>query len=385
MDLKVAKKLSSSPGMTIPFHKPFLPCADLVCPAVKAALSNPDVTLESARMTLQKVIGHDAILTTSCTHALETMALLLDLQPGDEVILPSFTFVSTANAFALRGAKLVFADIERETMNLDMDQVLDLVSPNTKAVVLMHYGGVSCNWEKAGDLPEHITVLEDAAHAIGASYKGQVLGTLGDAGAWSFHHSKNIECGEGGALFIKDHEWWERAEEIVVKGTNKPNFDRGRVDAYTWQRLGSSYGMSGVQAAILGQALKYVRETTQRRKAIWRKYHDELQQLGTRGIELQNDAVIEEANGHIFFIKCRDEEDRTGLMTHLKDGGISAYFHYLPLHLSVAGKKYGSAPLGCAITESEASRLLRLPIYPDLAEAEQTYIIDQVKRYYARH
>jgi dTDP-4-amino-4,6-dideoxygalactose transaminase len=371
--------------MTIPFHKPFLPYADLVCPAVKEALSKPDVALSAARMAFQNVNGHDAILTTSCTHALETMALLLNLKPGDEVILPSFTYVSTANAFALRGAKLVFADIEKDTMNVDMDQVLALVSPNTKAVVLMHYGGVSCNWGKAGDLPKHIKVLEDAAHAIGATYEEQTLGTLGDAGAWSFHHSKNIECGEGGALFIKDHEWRKRAEEIVVKGTNKPSFDREEVDAYTWQRLGSSYGMSGVQAAILGPALKYVPEVTQRRKAIWRKYHDELQQLGTRGIELQDKGVIEEANGHIFFIKCRDEEDRTGLMTHLKDGGISAYFHYLPLHLSVAGRKYGSAPLGCAITEREASRLLRLPIYPDLTEAEQTYIIDQVKRYYAGH
>ena len=268
-------------------------------------------------------------------------------------------------------------------MNIDMDQVHKLVGPNTKAVIMMHYGGVSCDWQKVEDLPNHIKVLEDAAHAIGATYQGQALGTLGDAGAWSFHHSKNIECGEGGALFIKDEERKCVAKEIVVKGTNKPSFDRGEVEAYTWQRLGSSYGMSGVQAAILGHALKYVPEVTQRRKAIWRKYHDELQELVARGIELQDQTLIEEANGHIFFIKCRNEADRKGLMAYLNERGISAYFHYLPLHLSPAGKKYGIAPLDCPNTEIEASRLLRLPIYPNLTEAEQAYIIDQIKTYYA--
>lgn len=285
-----------------------------------------------------------ALLTTSCTHATEMAALLADIQPGDEVIMPSYTFVSTADAFVLRGAKVVFVDIRPDTMNINENLIEDAITEKTKAIVPVHYAGVSCEMDTIIDIARryNLLVIEDAAQGIMSSYKGKLLGSIGDYGCYSFHETKNLSMGEGGALLIKDCTNIERAEIIREKGTNRSKFFRGEIDKYTWVDAGSSYLPSELNAAYLWAQMEQAEKINSDRLRIWKKYYDSLGSLADFGkIELP---VIPEGcihNGHMFYIKVKDIEERTALIQYLYDRNIKAVFHYIPLHTSPAGRLYG--------------------------------------------
>lgn len=376
--------------MKVPFHKifapPFSPELDMV------TLRQPGFHRQRTRSLLKAILKTQEIyLTPSCTHAMEAIALAMNLKPGDEVIVPSFSFVTTASAFALHGAKIVFADIEPGTMNIDIAHAGRLITSRTRAMVVMHYSGVACHMEEAAKIcrENDIFLIEDAAHSIGATWtdsndKKQALGTIGDAGAWSFHHTKNVQCGEGGALHINHPTLKKRLNLILEKGTNRHDFQARKVDHYEWVTLGSSYTMSDVSAAWLEYELGFIEKITARRKFLWSRYHDALTQIQRDYFTLPNLTSIQESNGHIFYIHCRDAEMRTQLISHLDENGISAYFHYPALHLSPAGKKYGSAPLGCPNAEKWSDSLLRLPIYPDLTEVEQDGVTAQIGLFFKK-
>lgn len=323
--------------------------------------------------------------TSSCTHALEAIALAMDLQVGDEIIVPSFTYVTSASAFALRGATLVFADVEPDTMNIDLDEVALLITPKTKALLVMHYAGLCCDMDRALSLcAEHqILLIEDAAHGIGATFRDQALGSVGDAGTLSFHHTKNIQCGEGGALHCAHPHLLYKLQKVLNKGTNRTEFDAGKVDFYTWVELGSSSTLSDLSAAWLLSELALLEKTTMERRAMAQVYIDGLSSLQEKEVLLPGTRSYGENNGHIFFLKTRNSKERPELIRFLHEKGISAYFHYSPLHLSPAGQKYGTTPRSCDITTEHAERLVRLPIYPGLARAEQEYIIDQIHQFYS--
>ena len=327
-----------------------------------------------------------ALLTTSCTHATELAALLLDIKEGDEVILPSYTFVSTADAFVLRGATAVFVDIRPDTMNIDETLIEDAITDRTRAIVPVHYAGVGCEMDTIMDIARRhgLTVVEDAAQGIMSTYKGRALGAIGDFGCYSFHETKNYSMGEGGALLIQDERYVERAEIFREKGTDRSKYYRGQVDKYRWQDYGSSYLPSDMNAAYLYAQLEMADEINDVRLSRWNQYARLLKPLADTGrISLP---VIPEGcvhNAHMFYIKTRDMDERTALIDHLKAHDIMAVFHYIPLHSAPAGVKYGRFHGEDRYTTSESERLLRLPMYYKLTEDEVTYICDQVTSFYA--
>lgn len=335
----------------------------------------------------EKTNSAGVLLTTSCTHATELAAILCNIQAGDEVIMPSYTFVSTADAFVLRGAKAVFVDIRPDTMNIDENLIEAAITERTKAIVPVHYAGVSCEMDKIMELAGkyHLHVIEDAAQGMMASYKGQQLGTIGDIGCYSFHETKNYSMGEGGAILLKDGAMLEEAEIIREKGTNRSKFFRGQIDKYTWVAAGSSYLPSELNAAYLWAQLLRADEINDNRMASWRRYYEELSELARTGcIELPH--VPEECchNAHMFYIKARDLQERTRLISYLKENGVMAVFHYIPLHTAPAGQKYGEFRGEDRYTTRESERLVRLPLYYGLSEQDQSKVIDTIKRFYGR-
>ena len=325
------------------------------------------------------------LLTTSCTHATELAALLTDIKEGDEVIMPSYTFVSTADAFVLRGAKAVFVDIRPDTMNIDEKLIEDAVTERTRAIAPVHYAGVGCEMDVIMDIADrhHLMVVEDAAQGIMASYKGKALGTFGDFGCFSFHETKNFSMGEGGALLIRDERYIEKAEIYREKGTDRSKFYRGEIDKYRWQEYGSSYLPSDMNAAYLYAQLEMAEEITEVRMARWKQYRELLQPLADDGrIELPYIPSHCEHNGHMFYIKTKDIEERTRLDVFLKERGVHAVFHYIPLHTAPAGQKYGRFHGEDRYTTKESERLFRLPMFYKLTEDEVTYITEQVTAFY---
>ena len=325
------------------------------------------------------------LLTTSCTHATELAALLTDIKEGDEVILPSYTFVSTADAFVLRGATAVFVDIRPDTTNINEKLIEDAVTERTIAIAPVHYAGVGCEMDTIMDIANrhNLVVVEDAAQGIMASYRGKALGTFGDFGCFSFHETKNFSMGEGGALLIRDGQYIERAEIFREKGTDRSRFYRGEIDKYRWQDYGSSYLPSDMNAAYLYAQLELADEITGTRVARWNQYRELLQPLADEGkIELPYIPPHCEHNGHMFYIKTKDIEERTRLDAFLKERGVHAVFHYIPLHTAPAGQKYGRFHGEDKYTTKESERLFRLPMFYKLTEDEVTYITEQVKAFY---
>ncbi|MFN3981620.1 MAG: dTDP-4-amino-4,6-dideoxygalactose transaminase, partial [Caldilinea sp.] len=325
-----------------------------------------------------------ALLTTSCTDALEMAALLLQLQPGDEVIVPSFTFVSTANAFVLHGARPVFIDIRPDTLNLDETQLERFISSRTRAIVPVHYAGVGCEMESICAIAANhdIAVVEDNAHGLFGKYRGQYLGTFGAFATQSFHETKNFICGEGGALLINDPVYSERAEIIREKGTNRSRFYRGQVDKYTWVDIGSSFLPSDLLAAFLFAQLEARTEIQTKRKRIWEYYWNHLDDWAPAlGIRLPIIPEHCEQPYHMFYLLLPTLDDRQALIAHLKSCGILSVFHYLPLHLSEMGRRFGGKEGDCPVTEEMSDRLLRLPFYNDLTEADQSRVVSALKEF----
>ena len=325
------------------------------------------------------------LLTTSCTHALEMSALLSNIVPGDEVIMPSYTFVSTADAFVLRGAKIVFVDIRPDTMNIDEKLIEDAITERTKAIVPVHYAGVSCEMDTILKIAEKykLLVIEDAAQGVMSYYKGKALGSIGDYGCFSFHETKNYTMGEGGALLIKDKKNILEAEIIREKGTNRSQFFRGQIDKYTWMDKGSSYLPSEINAALLYAQLEEAEDINGKRKKLWDLYYKLLAPLAKSGrISLPN--VPKECihNGHMFYIKVKDIEERKLLITHLKKNGVMAVFHYIPLHSAPAGRMFGRFHGEDKYTTSESERLLRLPMYYDLSFDEVRKIVKIINEFF---
>lgn len=368
------------------------PCAEKAMDYIRECVKNQKICgdgpyTKKCNEWIEKKTGTaKCLLTTSCTHATELAALLLpDIGPGDEVIMPAYTFVSTADAFVLRGAVPVFVDIRPDTMNMDEKLIEDAVTERTKAIVPVHYAGVACEMDTIMDIAarHHLAVIEDAAQGIMATYKGKALGTIGDFGCFSFHETKNYSMGEGGALLIRDEGNVEEAEIIREKGTNRSKYYRGQIDKYTWINYGSSYLPSDMNAAYLYAQLEIAEEINDARLAIWRRYYDNLQPLAQAGrIELP---VVPEGcvhNGHMFYIKAKDIEERTALIEYLKQNEIHAVFHYIPLHTAPAGLKFGRFHGEDRYTTRESERLLRLPMYYGLELEQVDYICDTLRKFY---
>jgi dTDP-4-amino-4,6-dideoxygalactose transaminase len=319
-----------------------------------------------------------AFVTSSCTHGLEMAALLLNLQAGDEVIVPSFTFVSTANAFALRGVRIVFADVRQDTLNLDETQLESLITPRTKAIVPVHYAGIGCEMDAILAIARQhgIAVVEDNAHGLFGKYKGRWLGTFGELATQSFHETKNITCGEGGALLINDERFVERAEIIREKGTNRSRFFRGQIDKYSWVDVGSSYVMSDILAAFLYAQLEVWENIQARRRSIWQRYQAGLADWClSKGVRMPVVPPHCEQAYHMYYLLLPALEVRQKLIAHLKACGILAVFHYLPLHLSEYGRRWGGKIGDCPVTEDASDRLIRLPFYNMLDESTQARVI----------
>jgi dTDP-4-amino-4,6-dideoxygalactose transaminase len=332
---------------------------------------------------LERELGaQKALLTTSCTHALEMSALLLDIKPGDEVILPSFTFVSTANAFVLRGAKPVFVDVRPDTLNLDEKLIERKITQRTKAIVLVHYAGIGCAMNEMMALAKsrNIAVVEDNAHGIFGSYEGRLLGTFGCLATLSFHETKNFTCGEGGALLVNDPELCARAEIIREKGTDRSRFFRGLVDKYTWVDVGSSYLPSDVLAAFLLAQLEAKDRIQSHRQRIWHAYDRSLADWArAHGVTRPTVPAGCEQSYHMYYLLMPSLEARQDLIAYLNERSINAVFHYLPLHLSAMGQRFGGKTGDCPVTEDISDRLIRLPFFNDFSEDEQTYVIDAVR------
>lgn len=326
-----------------------------------------------------------SLLTTSCTHALEMAAILVDINPGDEVIAPSYTFVSTVNAFVMRGAKIVFVDIRPDTMNIDENLIEAAITKKTKVIIPVHYAGVSCDMDRIKEIAKKYSlyVIEDAAHGVMSTYKGKPLGTIGDLGCYSFHETKNYSMGEGGAILIKNIKFLERAEIIREKGTNRSQFFRGYVDKYTWVDIGSSYIPSEINAAYLYAQLEEASKINNDRLNIWNTYYKRLRDLALEGfIELPYIPEECKHNAHMFYIKCKNMEERSKLIKYLSNHGVMAVFHYVPLHSSRAGLKYGRFHGDDTYTTEESEKLLRLPMYFGLEEKKVNQIIKNVFEFY---
>ena len=333
------------------------------------------------RFDCQKVL-----LTTSGTTALDMAALLCDLQPSDEVILPSYTFSSTATAFVLAGAKLVFVDIRPDTMNIDENKIENAITSRTKVIVVMHYAGVACEMDTIMDIAKrhNLKVVEDAAQAVMSTYKGKALGTIGDFGCYSFHETKNYSMGEGGALLINKPEYNERAEILREKGTNRAKFFRGQVDKYTWVDFGDSYLPSELNAAYLWAQLEQADEINNNRLATWNTYYDALKYLEEMGkLELPHIPAECTHNAHMFYVKLKNLEERTKFIAYLKEHDILSVFHYIPLHSAPAGQKFGHFHSEDVFTTKESERLARLPMYYGLSEGDQGVVIETIKSYFA--
>ena len=326
-----------------------------------------------------------SLLTTSCSTALDMAAILADIQPGDEVILPSFTFVSTANAFVLRGAQLVFVDIRPDTQNIDEKLIEAAITDKTKVIAPVHYAGIGCEMDAIMDIADrhNLIVIEDAAQGVMSTYKGRALGSIGDYGCYSFHETKNYSMGEGGSLLIRDAENIEKAEIIREKGTNRSVFLRGQVDKYTWVGMGSSYLPSELNAAYLYAQLEMADEINNQRTACWNRYYEKLAALAESGkIELPYVPAECEHNAHMFYIKAADLDERTALIKFLKDNEVNAVFHYVPLHSAPAGNQFGRFHGEDKYTTNTYERLLRLPMYYGLKLEDVDYICDKIKAFY---
>jgi dTDP-4-amino-4,6-dideoxygalactose transaminase len=320
-----------------------------------------------------------ALLTHSCTSALDLAALMLDLKPGDEVILPSYTFVSTANAFVLRGAVPVFVDVREDTLNIDEILIEAAITPRTRAIVPVHYAGVCCEMDSIVTIARrhNLRIVEDAAQAIMASYKGRAPGAIGDLGSFSFHETKNIHSGEGGSLLVNDPELVLRAEIMREKGTDRGRFFRGEVDKYTWQDVGSSFLPNEITAAFLWAQLEEAERITSERLSVWNRYHEMLASLEQDGL-LRRPIVPADCqhNGHLYYILLRSEDERQRVLDGLKNNGIGAVFHYVPLHSSPAGRRFGRAHGDLPLTTALSGRLVRLPMWVGLSEAQQQRVCD---------
>jgi dTDP-4-amino-4,6-dideoxygalactose transaminase len=377
--------------MKIPFNKPTAVGAELANIAdalARGHLSGDGYYTRRCHRWLEQRLGcRRALLTHSCTGALDMAALLCDVGPGDEVIMPSYTFVSTANAFALRGAVPVFVDIRADTLNIDERLIEAAITPRTRAIAVVHYAGVACEMDAIMALAQrhNLLVVEDAAQALLATYKSRNLGTLGHLGCISFHETKNLISGEGGALLINDERFAARAEIIREKGTNRGQFFRGEVDKYTWVDLGSSYLPSELVAAFLDAQFAHAEAVIARRRAIWERYHAELSGLGAAGlIGLPCRGYSDrEANGHLFHVLADTLQTRSALAAHLKSRDILSVFHYVPLHSSPAGRKFGRASGKLTVTDAVADRLLRLPLYFSISDTDVDSVINAVKEFFA--
>lgn len=366
----------------IPFNKPYMTGKELSC--IKDAHANGVLAGDGAftkrcNQWLEDTTGaQKALLTHSCTAALEMAALLLDISPGDEIIMPSYTFVSTANAFVLRGGVPVFVDIRADTLNLDETLIEAAITPRTRAIVPVHYAGVACEMDTILDIARrhHLKVVEDAAQGIMASYKGRALGSIGDLGAYSFHETKNVICGEGGALLVNDPAMALHAEIIREKGTDRSRFFRGQVDKYTWQEVGSSFLPGEITAAFLWAQLEDAQIITAHRLVNWEHYHAALAPLEAQGL-LRRPIVPMNCrhNAHMYFILLAPYIDRQAVLGGLKSHEIFAVFHYVPLHSSPAGKRYGRPHGSLAITNSMSDRLVRLPLWVGLTGAQQDRVV----------
>lgn len=372
----------------IPFNRPLMVGNELeyMTQAVQAGhISGDGPFSKRCHAFLEQALGvPKALLTTSCTHALEMAALLLDIQPGDEVIVPSFTFVSTVNAFVLRGARPVFADIRPDTLNLDETRLEALITPRTKAIIVVHYAGVGCEMDRVMDIAARhgVPVIEDNAHGLFGMYQGRYLGTFGALATQSFHETKNFQCGEGGALLINDPQYAERAEILREKGTNRSRFFRGQVDKYTWVDIGSSYLPSDLLAAYLYAQFEARDAIQARRKQIWETYDEALQGWAAeRGVGLPVVPPHCQQAYHMFYLLLPSLDVRQALIEHLKARGILAVFHYLPLHLSEMGLRFGGQPGDCPVTEDISDRLLRLPFYSTLEPGEQALVVEALRAF----
>jgi dTDP-4-amino-4,6-dideoxygalactose transaminase len=379
--------MSTSLPTAIPFNKPYLsgPETRYIEEAVRSGkISGDGLFTKRCHAFFEQRFGFPKVLlTTSCTDALEMAAILLNLQPGDEVIMPSYTFVSTPNAFGLRGARIVFADSSADNPNVDARTLASLVTPRTRAIVPVHYAGIACDMDVIGAVAQQhgLAVVEDAAQAIDSYYKGRPLGSLGDLAAFSFHETKNIISGEGGMLVVNDVRYAERAEIIREKGTNRSSFFRGEVDKYGWVDIGSSFLPSDIIAAFLWAQLEHLDQIQERRTVIWQRYYEALQPLKKQGVGLPLIPDYATNNAHIFYIVCTSLEERTALLAVLKAQNILAVFHYLSLHKSAfytAHNPTSHLPWADHYTDC----LLRLPLYYELSETEQNRVIDTVRRFY---
>lgn len=367
------------------------PCVGQEIEYIKEAINNKKIcgdgvfTKKCNSWMEERFNAQKVLLTTSGTTALDMAMLLCDLQPGDEVILPSYTFSSTATSAVLAGAKLVFVDIRPDTMNIDENKIEKAITDRTKVIMVMHYAGVACEMDKIMDIAKqhNLIVVEDAAQGVMSTYKGKALGTLGTFGCYSFHETKNYSMGEGGALLINDSKFNERAEILREKGTNRAKFFRGQVDKYTWVDFGDSYLPSELNAAYLWGQLEYADLINEYRLKIWNKYYQELKLLEEKGkIQLAYIPEMCKHNGHMFYLKCKDLKERTELISFLKENDIMAVFHYIPLHSAPAGKKYGRFDGQDEHTTCESERLVRLPMYYGLTEEDQDKVIRKVLEFY---
>jgi len=379
------------PKNKIPFNQPTMVGGELryITQAVKSGWIGGDgfFTRKCNEWLEKNLKAQKVLLTNSCTAALEIAAMLCDLKPGDEVILPSFTFVSTANAFALRGAKLIFVDIRPDTLNIDESLIPAAVTKRTKVIVPVHYAGVACAMKEIKNIAakHKLFVIEDAAQGVLSAYQRKALGTLGDFGAYSFHETKNYTCGEGGAMAVNNPKYIKRAEIIIEKGTNRKEFYRGNVDKYTWVDLGSSYLPSDIVAAFLFGQLEKARAITAKRLAIWRRYHVGLLPLMKEGrVKLPTIPKDCRHNGHMFYLLAESARDCRQLSQYLKSKGVASVFHYVPLHQSPMAQKLGINRVKLPVTESAAERLLRLPLYYELKAADQDRVVDLIHEYFNR-
>jgi dTDP-4-amino-4,6-dideoxygalactose transaminase len=368
---------SRSPLSKIPFNHPYATGDEFSC--ISEAIDNLHLSgngpfCELCSQWLEQALGCEcALLTSSCTSALEMAMLLADIGPGDEVIMPSFTFVTTASAVALRGGVPVFVDIREDTLNLDERQVERAITSRTRAIMPMHYAGVACEMESISQIARRheLIVIEDAAQGISASYRGRSLGTIGDLGCISFHETKNLICGEGGALLVNRPDWVERAEVIQEKGTDRARFLRGQVDRYTWVDLGSSFLMSEISAAFLWAQIQHAEEILARRMAIWKAYHERLATLeAADALRRPTVPVDRHHNAHMYYILLEDRATRDRLIETLAEQNIYALFHYIPLHSAPAGERFGRVDGELAVTDCLSERLLRLPLWVQMSESD---------------
>lgn len=377
-----------SSGIRVDFNKPSLMGNEMAY--IQEAIQQRHISGDGsftrrAQEFLQTTLGVPrALLATSCTHALEMAALLLNIQPGDEVIVPSFTFVSTVNAFVLRGAKPVFIDIRPDTLNMDERLLPGLITPRTRAILPVHYAGVGCEMDTIMDIANErgIEVVEDNAHGLFGKYKGRFLGTFGALATQSFHETKNITCGEGGALLINKAEYADRAEILREKGTNRSRFFRGMVDKYTWVDVGSSYVLSDILAAFLYAQLEVSRQIQEKRRRIWQMYDENLREWAqANGVQTPTIPDYCEQPYHMYYLLLPSLAARQAFIAALRENGVYSVFHYLPLHLSDMGRQFGGKPGDCPVTEDISDRLVRLPFYNTLSEEEQCYVIEVIQTF----